>query len=78
MTKRLSELIRLSVEAVKCMSPKDRLDMLEEQKRSWVRGEMGIGSDADEAEYRRALRENDKLALAVLDGEAQKRMRRMK
>jgi hypothetical protein len=32
-------------------------EQLAEQAKSWVRGEMAIGSDADEAEYRRRMRE---------------------
>lgn len=38
---------------------------LRAQRASWVRGEMGIGSDRDEAEYRRKLAEDSGLALAI-------------
>lgn len=37
------------------MTPEER----EAQRQSWVRGEMAIGNDADEAEARRKLREED-------------------
>jgi hypothetical protein len=48
---------------------------LDAQRRSFVRGEMGLGSDKDEAAYAKALRENDAATLARLDTEAQARMR---
>ena len=50
------ELERLIAEAkthYESMTPEEQDAMWKAQRESWVRGEMGIGSDADEAEYRR-------------------------
>lgn len=47
------------------------------QKLSWVRGEAGMGSDRDEAEYRRALRDRNKTKLARLDVQAAERQDRV-
>ena len=73
----LSEKIRLSIEAFKSLPQEEQDRLREEQRRSWVRGEMGMGTDRDEARYTRALSEGDHLALAVLEAESLARMRRM-
>lgn len=39
------------------MTDAEKAEMHRLQKESWVRGEMGIGSDRDEAEYRRKMQE---------------------
>lgn len=44
------------------------------QRRSYVRAEIGFGSDADEAAYRAALVAGSTAALARLEAEAQARM----
>lgn len=48
---------------------------LEAQRRSWVRGEAGLGSDADEAAHRAAYEAGDKKALQRLQIEAEARMK---
>jgi hypothetical protein len=60
------------------MTPAQRDAMHEMQRRSWARGEAGIGSDRDEAAYRKALKESDQEALMRLEDESQERMRRIK
>lgn len=47
---------------------------LKAQRDSWVRGEIGFGSDADESAYREALATGDAEALARLKTEAENRM----
>ena len=47
------------------------------QRASWVRGEMGMGDDADEAAYRAALVAGDTETLARLEREAEARVRRL-
>lgn len=44
------------------------------QRRSWVVGEMGMGSDADEAEYASACAAGDAEWIARCDAKAQARM----
>lgn len=46
----------------------------EAQRLSWVRGELKIGSDADEAAYSRALREKDQKTIDRLNRESQERV----
>jgi hypothetical protein len=60
------------------MTPAQRDAMHEAQRRSWARGEAGMGSDRDEAAYRKALKESDQDALQRLEAESQERMRRIK
>jgi hypothetical protein len=57
-------------------SEEERERMLAEQRRSWVRGEMGMGSDRDEAERARALADEDVEKLRRLDREAAERAAR--
>ena len=52
----LLELIRKSVKWFEALSPEEKEAHLKAQRESWVRGEMGIGSDQDEAEYRDKMR----------------------
>jgi hypothetical protein len=61
------------IEAAKAhkMTPEER----DAQRRSFVRGQLGFGSDADEAACRDALAKGDTAALEVLEADAQKRMR---
>lgn len=73
----LAEKIKQSIEAFRNLPREDQDRLLEEQRRSWVRGEMGMGTDRDEARYADALRREDRLALAVLEGESLARMRRV-
>lgn len=47
----LAKLIEEANARVAAMSPEERAAMWQAQKESWVRGEMGFGSDADEAEW---------------------------
>ena len=54
------------------MTPEERRS----QRRSFVLGEAGMGSDADEAAYRRALEARDEEALARLDAESELRVAR--
>jgi hypothetical protein len=49
----LDELIEASKRRVATMAPEEREAELRAQRESWVRGEMGIGLDRDEAEFRR-------------------------
>jgi hypothetical protein len=74
----LAALLAKSVEEVRKMTPAQREMMHEMQRRSWARGEAGIGSDRDEAAYRKALKESDQEALMRLEDESQERMRRIK
>ncbi len=58
------------------MSPEERAAEIKAQRCSWVRGEMGMGSDRDEAEYASALARGDTETLARLDAEAEARRAR--
>jgi hypothetical protein len=52
----LTKLLAESKARVATMT-KDELDaMYRLQRESWVRGEMGMGSDADEARYRASMK----------------------
>jgi hypothetical protein len=66
----LLALIEKSRDAVKAMSPAEREAMYAAQRRSWVRGEMAMGSDADEARYRAAGPEERKQIDAELQARA--------
>jgi hypothetical protein len=50
----LSELIAKSVAWFKSLTPEEQEAHLREQRESWVRGEMAIGLDRDEAAWREA------------------------
>ena len=46
------------------------------QKASFVRGEVGMGSDRDEAAYRAALASGDRATISRLNQEAEDRVKR--
>jgi hypothetical protein len=56
------------------MTPEQRREMWRAQRRSFIRGEAGMGGDADEAAYRIALQANDAEALQRLDAESKARV----
>lgn len=68
----LDELIQRAIAKYAAMTPAERAVMHDAQRRSWVRGELGMGSDADEAAYRGANPEERK----QLDAEAKVRVDR--
>lgn len=53
----LDSAINKAMEAFARMTPEEREAMRQAQRESWVRGEMAIGSDADEARTRDRARE---------------------
>jgi hypothetical protein len=53
----LQEAIRRAVARFNEMTEEQKAEMVNRQRESWVRGEMGIGSDADEAAYRNRMKE---------------------
>lgn len=55
MDAKLKELLAEAQARVDAMPPAEREEMYRQQRESYVRGEMGMGSDADEAEYRRRM-----------------------
>ncbi len=63
----LSDLIARDRAAYEAMTPAEREETRRHQRESWVRGEVGFGSDADEAAYRVALELGDKEMLARLE-----------
>lgn len=71
----LDRLLAESKAAVAAMTPEQRREMMEAQRRSWARGEVGIGSDADEAAYSQALRDGDQEAVARLQAESDARVK---
>lgn len=48
----ISQMIKASADHVSNMTPEERAEMFRQQRESWVRGEMAMGSDADEARDR--------------------------
>lgn len=52
----LDELLRRAVARFRAMTPEQQEAELRAQRESWVRGEMAMGSDADEVRYRARLR----------------------
>ena len=74
----LMRLLTASAEAVRNLSPAERAALLAAQARSFARAEAGFGSDRDEAEYRRAIDNNDTETLARLDAEAAARVDALK
>lgn len=71
----LEELLEYAKNYWNEMAPEEQKEMLKAQRQSFVRAEMGFGSDADEAAYRKALEEEDDEALERLNEEANERMR---
>ena len=51
----LTQLIEEAKAKVEAMTPDERRAMYAAQRASWVRGEMAMGSDSDEAAYRSLL-----------------------
>lgn len=68
--KRLSD----SIDAFHKLPLEQREAVLAEQRRSWARGEAGMGSDKDEADYRAALAAGDKVKLTQLEAESAERV----
>ena len=52
----LDELLRRAVARFRATTPEQQEAMRAAQRESWVRGEMAMGSDADEARHRARLR----------------------
>ena len=67
-----AELSRL-VEQVRELGPMTDAE-IEVQRRSFVRAELGFGSDADERSYMAAIKAGDAVAIERLDAEAAERM----
>lgn len=55
MNAELMNLLARAKAAADAMSPEEYAEMIRRQRESYVRGEMAMGSDADEAEFRRRL-----------------------
>lgn len=71
----LDRLIAENNRVVAAMTPEQRREMMRAQRRSWARGEVGIGSDADEAAYSRALKDGDQETLDRLQAEGDARVK---
>lgn len=65
----LVNLIKRSSERFAALTPEQREAELQAQKASFVRGELGMGSDADEAAYRNGLRNDEAGAVGSLQGD---------
>jgi hypothetical protein len=52
----IDALLKRAFAHVAAMTPEERAAMYQAQRESWVRGEMGIGNDADEARARAMYR----------------------
>jgi hypothetical protein len=70
----LIALLSRARDVVEAMTPEQRGTMIAAQRRSYVIGEAGMGSDADEAAYRAALVAGDHSALVRLNAESMERM----
>jgi glutamyl/glutaminyl-tRNA synthetase len=73
----LDKLIRESKAYVDSLTPEQKREMIRKQAESFVRAEAGFGSDADEAEYAKALHDGDTEKLARLNAEAAERVLRV-
>lgn len=51
----IKELLLNAKARVDAMTPEERKAMYTAQRASWVKGELGMGNDADEARYRKLL-----------------------
>ena len=71
---KLEAALKEAVEAVRRMAPEDQAAMWEAQRRSFVRAEVGFGSDADEAAYYAAIRRGDHAEVARLKAEQDDRL----
>lgn len=67
--------LKEAIEAFRALPPDVQERLLAEQRRSWVRGEVALGSDRDEAAYRKALAAGDQATLQRLKDEAAKRLK---
>ena len=56
MKRNIDDLIERAVAAFAAMSPEEQEATLRAQRESWVRGQIALGSDRQEAEYRDWLR----------------------
>lgn len=72
--KDIDDLIRKANARVAAMTATEYAEMIRLQRRSYVLGEIGMGSDKDEAAYRAALDAGDHPTLARLKAEAEARM----
>jgi glutamyl/glutaminyl-tRNA synthetase len=75
-TPELKKLIEDGRAFVDSLSPDEKREMIRKQAESFVRAEAGFGSDADEAEYAKALRDGDTEKLARLNAESAERVLR--
>jgi glutamyl/glutaminyl-tRNA synthetase len=76
-TPELKKLIEDGRAFVDSLSPDEKREMIRKQAESFVRAEAGFGSDADEAEYAKALHDGDTEKLARLNAEAAERVLRV-
>ena len=74
MVTNLQHMIERARDRVAAMSPAELAEMLDAQRRSFVRAEAGFGSDADEAAYSRAIIQGDRNEIAGLEAEASARV----
>jgi hypothetical protein len=70
----LSELLEKALIRYDTMSNDEKKKMRAEQRRSYILGEAGIGSDADEASYRAAVETGDIVKLNELNVAALERV----
>lgn len=63
-----------AIAAAKARGPATEAE-LAAQRASFVRGQVGMGSDRDEAEYRAAARSGDRETMDRLDAESQARVK---
>lgn len=56
LTPSLEALARAAAAQFAALSAEEKEAMLRRQREGWVRAEMAMGNDADEADYRRAMR----------------------
>jgi hypothetical protein len=74
----LEELLAQAQAKYDAMTPEQQQEMWRQQRRSFIIGEAGMGSDADEKAYRAAQISGDTAKIAGLDTEANQRMQRAK
>lgn len=73
----LIALARACVARWETATPEQRAAMDRASWRSFLRGEAGMGTDADELAYRIAVQAGDQAEIARLDAEAAERVRRV-
>lgn len=69
----LDDLLAAARDAMSKMTSDERQAMFDAQRKSYVRAEMGFGSDADESDYRNALTSGDEVGIAECECKAQER-----